>query len=171
MAVSKSRASLGPRESEQPIMIAADNSQRVVFLAEDSEDDAFFFQRALRKANVGCSLRHATNGRAAVEMLEQTAGRPGSASSLMFLDLKMPVMSGFEVLEWLKQTGFEPSPQVIVLSGSNDQQDRARALNLGASDYLVKPISAEILRERIAAFFDRAPEPQKRTSLETKASH
>ena len=152
-------------------MMAADNSQRIVFLADDSEDDAFFFQRALRKANVGCSLRHATNGRAAVEMLEKAAGRTGSVSNLMFLDLKMPVMSGFEVLEWLKQRGFKPSPQVIVLSGSNDQQDRARALSLGASDYLVKPISAEILRERISDFFNLAREPQKRTSLETRASH
>jgi CheY-like chemotaxis protein len=153
------------------MMTAAGSSQRVVFLADDSEDDAFFFERALRKADVGCSLRHAINGKAAVEMLETAAGRPGSVSSLMFLDLKMPVMSGFEVLEWLKKTGFMPSPHVIVLSGSDDQHDRARALSLGAADYLVKPISAEILREKISCFFDLAREPQRRNHLKTRASH
>ena len=68
---------------------------------------------------------------------------------LMFLDLKMPVMSGFEVLEWLRFSGLEPAPRVIVLSGSNDEDDKGRALNLGASEYLVKPITSELLRERV----------------------
>jgi CheY-like chemotaxis protein len=153
--------------SDTTNMIAADIPERVVFLAEDSEDDAFFFQRALRKADPGSSLRHATNGKAAVEMLEKAAERPEAAPSLMFLDLKMPVMSGFEVLEWLKRTGLKPSPHVIVLSGSNDQYDRARALGLGASDYLVKPISAEILREKITAFFGR--ERKNESNLEARA--
>ena len=65
----------------------------------------------------------------------------GDAPFLIFLDLKMPVMSGFDVLQWLKNSGLKP--QVIVLSGSNDQADRSRAFSLGATDYLVKPISSE----------------------------
>ena len=131
-------------------MIATHKSLPVVFLAEDSEDDAFFFERAFRKAGVGCSLARAENGKALIEMLKQGMSDGGSAPILIFLDLKMPVMSGFEVLEWLRFSGLEPLPRVIVLSGSNDQDDRGRALSLGAADYLVKPITADILRATIS---------------------
>jgi len=127
----------------------ADKSQPAILLAEDSDDDAFFFERALRKANVACSLLRAENGKVAIEMLGRSARMSEPRPILMFLDLKMPVMSGFEVLEWLRFSGLEPAPRVIVLSGSNDEDDKGRALNLGASEYLVKPITSELLRERV----------------------
>jgi CheY-like chemotaxis protein len=130
-------------------MIATDKSGPLVFLAEDSEDDAFFFQRAFHKAQVGCSLLRAENGKIAIEMLRRNADEFQVTPILMFLDLKMPVMSGFEVLEWLRFSGLEPAPKVIVLSGSNDQDDRVRAFGLGAADYLVKPITTELLREKV----------------------
>jgi CheY-like chemotaxis protein len=130
-------------------MIATDKSQPLVFLAEDSEDDAFFFQRAFHKAQVGCSLLRAENGKVAIEMLRRNADEFQVTPILMFLDLKMPVMSGFEVLEWLRFSGLEPAPKVVVLSGSNDQDDRVRAFGLGAADYLVKPITTELLREKV----------------------
>src|SRR5688572_32912528 len=95
-------------------------SAPVVFLAEDSEDDAFFFQRALRKADTGCSLLRAENGKVAIELLKESRSA-GEAPILIFLDLKMPVLSGFEVLEWLRFSDFERAPRVIVLSGSNDE--------------------------------------------------
>jgi CheY-like chemotaxis protein len=130
-------------------MIAPNKSAPVVFLAEDSEDDAFFFQRAFRKAAQGCTLLRATDGKMAIERLKESRSA-GAAPILIFLDLKMPVLSGFEVLEWLKFSDFDHVPRVIVLSGSNDEDDRARALKLGAVEYLVKPITEEILRARIA---------------------
>jgi CheY-like chemotaxis protein len=150
-------------------MSAIERSQPLVFLAEDSEDDVFFFQRAFRKAEVGCSLLRAENGRAAIEMLKDGASWPGSVPVVVFLDLKMPVMSGFEVLEWLRFSGLDPAPKVIVLSGSNDQDDRARAQSLGAADYLVKPITAEILREMILGQLDLRRAGQAGTRVETRA--
>ncbi len=122
-------------------------SKPTILLAEDSDDDAFFFERAFGRASLGCELLRASNGKIAVELLGNSpaAGLP----SLIFLDLKMPVMSGFDVLHWLKTSGLNPMPTVIVLSGSNDHADRSRALSLGAADYLVKPISPELLRERV----------------------
>ncbi len=139
---------LSPPEDE---MTAKDQTPRapVLLLAEDSEDDAFFFQRAFRKVDAGCSLVRAENGKVAIDLLRHTMSESGVAPILVFLDLKMPVMSGFEVLEWLQLSGIKPAPKVIVLSGSNDQDDRRRALKLGATDYLVKPITPEILREKI----------------------
>jgi CheY-like chemotaxis protein len=145
-------------------MIAANKGEPLIFLAEDSEDDAFFFQRAFQKARLGCSLLHAQNGKIAIDMLKRVADRSKFGRALVFLDLKMPVMSGFEVLEWLRFSGFDPAPKVIVLSGSNDQDDRGRALGLGAADYLVKPITADILREKILGAFDSVQNQARKVS-------
>ena len=54
----------------------------------------------------------------------------------------MPVLNGFEVLDWLRHQPFAPQMRVIVLSGSEHQNDKDRAQQLGASDYLVKPVRA-----------------------------
>ena len=116
-----------------------DKQNPAILLAEDSDDDAFFFERALRKACTPCSLVRARNGKIAIELL---SGSSASALEplLIFLDLKMPVMSGFDVLAWLASSPIASKPKVFVLSGSNDQTDKERALALGAAEYLVKRI-------------------------------
>ena len=129
-------------------MILAAQPKPIILLAEDSDDDAFFFQRAFRRAGLTCELLRVSNGKIAVELLGNTRST-GSTPALIFLDLKMPVMSGFDVLHWLKSSGLDPMPTVIVLSGSNDHADRSRAFSLGAADYLVKPITTEVLRELV----------------------
>lgn len=118
-----------------------------VLLAEDSDDDAFFFERAVKKSGAQCSFVRAGNGKAATELLQQAAN--SEPIDLVFLDLKMPVMSGFEVLEWLRSANLPRTPKVLVLSGSNDHGDRIRAVELGAAGYIVKPIATTELRERI----------------------
>ena len=111
---------------------------------EDSEDDVYFFRRTLRKTAVKCDFDHVPNGAKAIEHLEKAAELP----DMIFLDLKMPVVSGFDVLRWIQSSKLR-GPKVFVLSGSNDSGDRARASELGATDYLVKPITTEELRKRI----------------------
>ena len=120
-----------------------------ILLAEDSDDDAFFFERALKKACTPCSLVRARNGKVAIEILSGVLSS-GVEPLVIFLDLKMPVMSGFDVLAWLASAQFEAKPKVFVLSGSNDQADKERAVSLGAAGYLVKPITADDLRAKIA---------------------
>jgi len=133
---------------DDALMISPIQSRPTILLAEDSDDDAYFFQRAFGRAALSCQLLRANNGKAAVELLGESRCS-GTTPLLIFLDLKMPVMSGFDVLQWLKSSGLSPMPTVIVLSGSNDHADRSRAFSLGAADYLVKPITAELLRERV----------------------
>jgi CheY-like chemotaxis protein len=122
-----------------------------LLLVEDSADDAYFFRRALRKASIECELVHVVDGGAAVELLRQVGGGSGRMPSGVFLDLKMPVLNGFEVLDWIRQQSFTDRMPVFVLSGSDHEEDKARARSLGASRYLVKPIKPQELKECVAS--------------------
>ena len=120
-------------------MLRESNTQ-LVLLVEDSDDDAFFFRRTLQKSAATCSMRHVTNGAEAVDFLQNAAAHGEPLPQTIFLDLKMPLLNGFEVLEWLRTQSFTAGIQVIVLSGSEHQEDKERAARLGATEYLVKPV-------------------------------
>jgi CheY-like chemotaxis protein len=119
----------------------SDTTKSSLLLVEDSEDDAYFFKRTLQKSGVTCTVHRVTNGAEAIDFL-QTASASGEESlpRVIFLDLKMPVLNGFEVLDWLQTQTFPIPMRVIVLSGSEHSHDKERAAQLGAADYLVKPV-------------------------------
>jgi CheY-like chemotaxis protein len=110
-----------------------------LLLVEDSEDDFYFFSRTLQKSGMNCILHRSADGAEAIEFLE-TVSKTQSVPPIMFLDLKMPVLNGFEVLDWLQTQPFASQIRVIALSGSERQDDKDRAAKLGATEYLVKPI-------------------------------
>jgi CheY-like chemotaxis protein len=121
-------------------------------LVEDSEDDAFFFRWTLDKCRFDCDVEHAVDGAAAIQNLETGMTRKGGRlPDMIFLDLKIPTFSGFEVLAWIRDRHIDPPLDVAVLSGSEHASDIQRAHSLGASAYYVKPLSVEQLRAR----FDR----------------
>jgi two-component system, response regulator len=112
-----------------------------LLLVEDSDDDAFFFERTLQKSELNCAVEHVFNGAEAIEYLRRAAeSDPQLIPPVMFLDLKMPVLNGFEVLEWLGTQNAFKQMEVVVLSGSEHQKDRERAAELGAAVCLVKPV-------------------------------
>jgi CheY-like chemotaxis protein len=96
-------------------------------------------------------VHHANNGRAAIEFLDQSSAT-GSLPRIMFLDLKMPVMNGFELLAWMRKQTYCAQIPVIVLSGSDHQNDIDRASQLGAVCYLVKPATTDDLRRLLQTF-------------------
>lgn len=127
----------------------------VVLLVEDSDDDAFLFRRALRLSGFACDLTHVVDGGEAIVHLEKA--RHGGADAprlpdLVFLDLKIPTLSGFEVLQWVRQQDFAPPLDIAVLSGSEHSGDVARAMSLGATAYYVKPILVQQLKARFAGW-------------------
>lgn len=110
-------------------------------MVEDSDDDAFLFRRTLQKSGTQCDFFRVSNGAKAVEFLQNAAiSESQPLPHVIFLDLKMPVLNGFEVLEWLRTQSFASQLRVIVLSGSENENDKERAARLGATDYIVKPI-------------------------------
>src|SRR5713101_358231 len=118
-----------------------DPAPLAVLLVEDSEDDAFFFTRALEKTRLHCFCAHVMDGSEAVEYLSAAREGAGGAPplpSIIFLDLKLPAMNGFQVLKWIGRQQFSPPLQVTVLSGSDQSSDVQMARDLGAWEYLVK---------------------------------
>jgi len=112
-----------------------------ILIADDSADDRFLLQRSLRSVPrcevVGC----AEDGNATVQYLSGEGNFSDRTRfpfpDLLLLDLKMPGMNGFEVLEWLGQRVFRDL-RVVVLSGSALEEDINKARRLGANEYLVK---------------------------------
>jgi len=123
---------------------------KVLLIAEDSEADILFLKRAFAEADATLPLVVVSDGK---EALDYVLGR-GSytdrskhpAPSLLLLDLKMPKVSGFEVLEGMKVQDIR-QPKVVVLTSSEEAQDVRRAYELGACAYVVKPQSLGILKK------------------------
>ena len=136
-----------PKKPEQPT--ARSPGQPCILLVEDSRDDAFFFERTLLKTGISCKLRHVKDGASAIELLEQTFGTSEGLPNAVFLDLKMPILNGFEVLEWVQEQAWAGTVPIFVLSGSNQTVDRERAARLGAAGYLVKPITKDDLTRKL----------------------
>jgi len=132
---------------------------------EDDPDDAFFFSRAIRKAKPECEFHREIHGEGAIAYLSKAEleNKPGSSSipNLMVLDLKLPGLSGFEVLSWTRaQAAFKTLP-VIILSGSPLGEDRRKAFELGASDFIVKHSDYDQIAEQVVRFIsqNRPPAP------------
>jgi CheY-like chemotaxis protein len=123
--------------------------KQTLLLVEDSEDDAFLFQWTLKEAGTAFCVHHVDNGAEAIDFL-RTSSISSNLPAIILLDLKMPVLNGFEVLTWMQTQTFSHKVPVIVVSGSAQEEDKVRAKQLGALDYLVKPVTAADLR-RISA--------------------
>src|SRR5512138_2531815 len=124
-------------------------SRQTILLVEDDLDDARLLERSLSRWDGTKPIQVVPSGEQALAYLE---GREPFADrersplpSLIFLDLKLPGISGFEVLTWLRQQPRLSKIQVVVLTGSSKTLDVYRAYELGANSYLVKPVRPEDL--------------------------
>lgn len=116
-----------------------------VLLAEDDEDDLFLSKRVLHKAGI-VPVYHVKDGQEAMEYLAGK-GVYGDRQNhplpeVVLLDLKMPLFTGNEVLEWIRMQPELRELKVYILTSSDEPRDRSRAEAAGARGYLVKPLSA-----------------------------
>src|SRR5688572_14881989 len=93
----------------------------------------------------GIEMAHALNGPEALEKIRTTK------FDVVLLDLGLPAMSGFEVLQRIKSTPSPHEPPVIVLTAWHGTQDKLRSFELGAVDYVTKPFELAELRARVRA--------------------
>lgn len=123
-----------------------------ILLVEDSAADAELTLRALRKAQLASRVLWLKDGQAAVDYLfaeGEYGDRQTARPRLVLLDLKLPKLSGIDVLRRLKSTPSHEAIPVVMLTSSNEESDIVGAYALGANSYLVKPVDFEHLSELV----------------------
>jgi len=138
--IPKTSAGAGPQRNEGAHIL----------LVEDDANDVQLIRLALRRTGVSTRLDVCRDGRHAVEFLGSEACQK-SPPDVIVSDIKMPVMNGLELLDWLKNESDHRRTPVVVLSSSAEQRDVARAFDLGASAYLVKSTSFVVTEDQVKA--------------------
>jgi CheY-like chemotaxis protein len=118
-----------------------------ILLVEDDEVDVMNVRRAFERNNVSNPLYVAGNGLEALEMLRN--GTVPRERRLILLDLNMPKMNGIEFLQALRADPELAATPVVVLTTSNDDQDKIDAYNLNVAGYLLKPVTFSNFCERM----------------------
>jgi CheY-like chemotaxis protein len=114
-----------------------------ILVLEDDENDAWLLERALRKLSVSSQVHVVRDGGEGVDYLSGN-GKYADRNSyplpgLIITDLKMPGLSGLEVLKWLRAHPHFRSIPTLVLTSSRAESDVASAYGFGANSYMVKP--------------------------------
>jgi CheY-like chemotaxis protein len=116
-------------------------------LVEDSVEDVSLLRRAFLKGKILNPLHVVRSGEEAIMYLGGFGPYSNRAEyplpSLVLLDLKMPGMDGFEVLQWIRREPGIATLRVVVLTGSGATEDVNRAYKLGANSFLIKPADFE----------------------------
>lgn len=113
-----------------------------ILLVEDSHDDAALAIRVLKQDNPGTKIKLVYDGVDALTWLSDAAVATGRKSlpKVIFLDVKLPRLTGPEVLKKIKSDPSVSHIPVVIMTSSNQQIDVTECYRLGANSYLVKPI-------------------------------
>ncbi|MFL5306296.1 MAG: response regulator [Polyangia bacterium] len=122
-------------------------SQALILLVEDDPMDVKLTRRALTKAGLHVSLEVVEDGEQAVAYLLGPDDKRGPLPSLVLLDLKLPKISGHQVLERIRADPRTRRLPVIVLTSSLEETDLARSYDLGANSYVRKPVEFDAFVE------------------------
>lgn len=129
-----------------------------LLVVDDNEDNRYTLTRRLTREGY-TNLTTATNGREALDLLK------AKPFDLILLDIMMPDMNGYEVLERMKAGAELRNIPVIMISALNELDSVVRCIELGAEDYLSKPFNPTLLRARVGASLEK-----KRLRDEVRAS-
>jgi CheY-like chemotaxis protein len=123
-------------------------------LIDDNPDDNFYHERVIRKSDAAEMVISEESGMAALEYLRERKHNGREHPELIFLDINMPGMNGWEFLEEYRKLDKELQSSVIVimLSTSENPDDRTRALNV-VPDFKTKPLTPKMLEEIINTYF------------------
>ena len=117
--------------------------KKIIFVVDDSETNLIAAEAALEDYYIVITI---PSGKEAIALLEKVRPR------LILLDIEMPGMNGFEVLEQLRADKRFIDIPVMFLTGRVDDKIKSRALSLGVSDVVIKPFNAPILLEQIQKY-------------------
>ena len=124
-------------------------NEKIVLLIDDNNDDILLFRRGYKAAGIINRLRIVNDGAEAIKYLTRAAtGHDRTRYPLpvlIFLDLKMPGTSGFDVLQWVRQKSEIRDLPIIVLTTSGDLNDVKTAYELGANSFVTKALNSDEL--------------------------
>ena len=118
-----------------------------ILLVEDSLEDANLVIRSLKKSNLGNSIKHLKDGEEAIDFIF-ARGRFAERNvndkpKLILLDLKMPKVTGLEVLRMLKADERTKTIPIVIMTSSREDKDLVESYELGVNAYVVKPVAFE----------------------------
>ena len=116
-----------------------------ILLVEDDTDDQLFFVDAVKEIQPTLECDIASNGLEALDHLDKVPPPP----SIIFLDLNMPIMNGFECLAKLKAIKQYKEIPVVIFTTSNQPVDVERTISMGAKLFLTKPPDFEVLKDKL----------------------
>ena len=118
-----------------------------ILFVEDSTDDALLTIRALKRSGFTNKLHHVIDGAEALDFIyckgAYAERNKDEFPKLILLDLKMPKVSGIQVLEKIKTDPQLKSIPVVMLTSSNEGPDIEKCFALGANSYIVKPVDSD----------------------------
>jgi len=124
------------------------NSTKPILLIEDDQIDRMTVQRSFKNLNIKNPLSVACNGEEGLHLIQNTTETP----CLIILDINMPKMNGIEFLKIIKaDPNFKTIP-VVILTTSNDENDKFICYSYGAAGYIIKPIDYNEFQEAIRIF-------------------
>lgn len=127
---------------------------QIVLYVEDEESDRLLMQWGFQKQGMEAMLRMVKDGQEALDYLSGAAAyterEKHPLPGVVLLDLNLPEVHGFEVLEWIRAHPLHRELPVVIFSSSSREEDRAKARLLGANEFIPKPSSglqfAEVAR-------------------------
>ncbi|MEO6405861.1 MAG: response regulator [Ferruginibacter sp.] len=126
----------------------------MLLLVEDNKSDAMLTIRALKKHNLANNLIHLSDGAEALDFLFAKGAYAGrnmqEKPKVIFLDLKMPKVSGLEVLRIIKADELTKLIPVVMMTSSKEEKDIIESHHLGVNSYVVKPVGFENFSKIIA---------------------
>jgi CheY-like chemotaxis protein len=115
---------------------------KTILLIEDNSDDEQLALRAMRQSEIPNIVRVARDGAEAIDLLFGNHVGP-CHPDLVLLDLKLPKISGLEVLERIRKADATRTIPVVILSSSDEEGDISQSYHLGANSYIRKPVDFE----------------------------
>jgi CheY-like chemotaxis protein len=124
-------------------------SAKRILIAEDEEADVLLMRIVLEEFGLEAECAVVHDGQEALDYLYcrgAYADRPRGNPELMLLDLKLPKVSGLQVLREMRTDGQFGTVSVVVFSSSLDEKDKAEAFSYGVKDFMVKPMNFDTFR-------------------------
>jgi CheY-like chemotaxis protein len=122
---------------------------RCILLIDDDEISNYLAEYIIIEEGLAEKTVIACNGEDGLQKLLDLQKESQASPELILLDIKMPVMDGFEFLRKYNQLDLEYKPRVVLLTSSDNPQDKSHAEEYNIAAYLNKPLSAGVLREII----------------------